>query len=47
MSGQAPDAPLRAEDVLFVPNNNAKSAGMKTLDILVQTATGMAIYGRY
>jgi polysaccharide export outer membrane protein len=47
MSGRAPDTPLRSEDVLFVPNNTAKSAGMKTLDVIVQTATGMAVYGRY
>ncbi len=47
MSGRAPDTSLRSEDVLFVPNNTAKSAGMKTLDIIVQTATGMAVYGRY
>ncbi len=47
MLGRAPDTPLRPEDVLFVPNNTAKSAGMKTLDVIVQTATGMAVYGRY
>lgn len=47
LSGHAPDTPLQAEDVLFVPNNAAKSAGMKTLDAIIQTATGLAIYGRY
>jgi len=47
LSGRAPDTALQAEDVLFVPNNAAKSAGMKTLDAIVQTTTGMAIYGRY
>jgi polysaccharide export outer membrane protein len=47
LSGRAPDMPLHAEDVLFVPNNAAKSAGMKTLDAIIQTATGLAVYGRY
>lgn len=47
LSGHALDTPLQAEDVLFVPNNAAKSAGMKTLDAIIQTATGLAIYGRY
>jgi len=47
LDGRAPDSQLRAEDVLFVPNNTAKNAGLKTLDMVMQTATGMAIYGRY
>lgn len=47
LSGRAPDIPLQAEDVLFVPNNTAKSVGMKTLDAIIQTTTGMAIYGRF
>lgn len=47
LSGRAPDVNLQADDVLFVPNNAAKSAGMKTLDTIIQTTTGMAIYGRY
>jgi polysaccharide export outer membrane protein len=47
LSGRAPDTPMLAEDVLFVPNNTAKSAGVKTLDTILQMTTGMAIYGRY
>jgi polysaccharide export outer membrane protein len=47
LGGRAPDTPLQAEDVLFIPNNAAKSIGMKTLDTILQTATGMAIYGRF
>jgi polysaccharide export outer membrane protein len=47
LSGRAPDISLQAEDVLFVPNNAAKNAGMKTLDAILQTTMGMAIYGRY
>lgn len=47
MSGRAPDVALRPDDVLFVPNNTAKSAGMKTLDTMIQLTTGVVIYGRY
>jgi polysaccharide export outer membrane protein len=47
LSGHAPDTPLLSEDVLFVPNNAAKNAGMKALDVTIQTITGLAIYGRY
>jgi polysaccharide export outer membrane protein len=47
LSGRSPDLPLSAEDVLFVPNNAARSAGMKTLDTVIQLTTGVVIYGRY
>jgi polysaccharide biosynthesis/export protein len=47
LAGRAPDTPLQAEDVLFIPDNAAKTAGMRTLDTILQTATGMAIYGRF
>jgi polysaccharide biosynthesis/export protein len=47
LSGHTPDMPMQPEDVLFVPSSKAKSAGMKTLDAIIQTATGIAIYGRY
>jgi polysaccharide biosynthesis/export protein len=47
LSGHTADVPMQPEDVLFVPSSKAKSAGMKTLDAIIQTATGMAIYGRY
>jgi polysaccharide export outer membrane protein len=47
LAGDAPDMPMLPEDVLFVPSNAAKSAGMKTLDAIIQTATGLAVYGRY
>jgi len=47
LAGRAPDISLLPDDVLFVPTNSAKSAGMKTLDTILQTTTGMAIYGRF
>jgi polysaccharide export outer membrane protein len=47
LSGRDPDMPMQAEDVLFVPNSAAKNARMKTLDAIIQAATGIAVYGRY
>jgi polysaccharide export outer membrane protein len=44
MKGSAPDVPLYPNDVLFVPNNAAKSWGMRTLDAMINVGTGIAIY---
>ena len=44
LSAQAPDVNLQPNDIVFVPNSAAKSAGRRTLDAIVQTATGIAIY---
>ena len=45
LSSKAPDMRLQAEDIIFVPTSMAKTAGRKTLDAIIQTATGLAIYG--
>ncbi|MGI9074198.1 MAG: polysaccharide biosynthesis/export family protein [Bryobacteraceae bacterium] len=47
MAGKGQDLPLKANDILFIPDSAAKSAGTRTLDAVVQIATGMAVYGRY
>jgi polysaccharide export outer membrane protein len=47
LSGTSRDVVLQADDILFVPNNTAKSAGMKTLDTMIQLTTGIVIYGKY
>jgi polysaccharide export outer membrane protein len=47
LSNKAEDLPLQAEDVLFIPNSAAKSAARRSLEAILQTATGVAIYGRY
>jgi len=46
MTGKGTDVQLRAGDILFVPNSAAKSASLRTIDAIVNAATGMAIYGR-
>lgn len=47
MAGKAPDTPLQPDDILFVPNSSAKSAEFRTIEAIVNAATGVAIYGRY
>lgn len=44
-ASKAPDVRLQAEDIVFVPNSAAKSAGKRTLDSIISTATGLVIYG--
>ena len=46
LSAQAPDLPLRAEDIVFVPNSAVKSAAKRGLESIIQVATGVAIYRR-
>jgi len=45
LSSKAPDMRLQAEDIIFVPSSAAKSAGRRTLEAIIQSATGLAIYG--
>jgi polysaccharide export outer membrane protein len=47
MAGKAPDVPLQADDILFVPTSAAKSISKRTLDAAVQITTGLVVYGRY
>ena len=46
LSSKSPDVRLQAEDIIFVPNSAAKTATRRTLDAIIQTATGLAVYGR-
>lgn len=45
-AASAPDISLENEDVLFIPNSTSKSAARRSLESIVQVATGMAIYRR-
>lgn len=47
MQGRAPDLTLHGDDILFIPNSVAKSVGQKTLDVLVSTGSGVAMYHVY
>jgi polysaccharide export outer membrane protein len=44
MAGKTPDVPLQPNDILFIPNSGAKSAGFRTIEAIVSVATGLAIY---
>jgi polysaccharide export outer membrane protein len=44
LSGKAKDMPLRANDILFIPNSAAKSIALRAAEAMVQAGTGMAIY---
>ena len=45
LASKSPDIRLQAEDIIFVPNSAAKTAGRRTLEAIIQSATGLAIYG--
>jgi polysaccharide export outer membrane protein len=44
MQGKAADEALQPEDILFIPNSAAKSASYRTLEALISTGSGVAIY---
>ena len=46
LAGKGADVPLRPEDILFVPNNAAKSAGMRAAEAAIQIGTGVIIWRR-
>lgn len=46
MQAKSPDLDLQDADVLFVPSSASKSAARKSLESIVQVATGLAIYRR-
>jgi polysaccharide export outer membrane protein len=45
MAGKTTDIPLKPEDILFIPNSDAKSVGFRTVDAIVNAATGLAVFG--
>lgn len=44
LSGQNPDVPLFANDVLFIPNSAVKSGSRRAAEAILQVATGIVIY---
>ncbi len=47
LTSRMADPYLQADDIIFVPSSAAKTAGKRTLDAIVLTATGLTIYGRW
>ncbi len=44
--GKAPDLIFYADDILFIPNNVPKSAGLRAVEAAIQVGTGIAIWAR-
>jgi polysaccharide biosynthesis/export protein len=44
LAAKTPDLKLQAEDILFIPGSAAKNVGARTLQSIVNVATGMAVY---
>jgi len=47
LSAKAPDLKLQPDDIVFVPSSAAKSAGKRSLEAIVQAATGVVAYSRF
>lgn len=46
MLGKEKDVPMRADDILFVPENGPKKAIIRAAEAAIQVGTGVAIYRR-
>jgi polysaccharide export outer membrane protein len=46
LAGKQTDQRLQDEDILFVPVSAGKSAARRSMDAILQVATGVAIYRR-
>jgi polysaccharide export outer membrane protein len=44
LSGKAPDVEMRANDILFVPNNVMRSVALRTAEAALAVSTGIVIY---
>lgn len=47
LSGKERDVAMLPGDVLFVPNNKARSAGIKAIDSMLSLTNGLLVYGRF
>jgi polysaccharide biosynthesis/export protein len=47
LSAKAPDISLQPEDIVFIPRSEGKAALRRSLEAMVQAATGAAIYRPY
>ena len=46
MTAKSPDVKLQPDDIVFVPRSAGKAAARRSLEAILQAATGVAIYGR-
>lgn len=46
MNGKTEDVPLKANDILYIPNNTGKVVAARALEAMIAAGTGILIYGR-
>jgi polysaccharide export outer membrane protein len=46
LAAKAPDLSLQSDDIVFIPNSAGKTAMRKSMEAILQAATGVAIYRR-
>ena len=46
LKSKSPDLMLQAGDIIFVPGSLTRGMGRRTLDTILATASGVAIYSR-
>jgi polysaccharide biosynthesis/export protein len=46
LESKSDDVPLQSGDILFLPVNTGKKVGMRSMEAIVQTATGVAVFRR-
>jgi polysaccharide biosynthesis/export protein len=46
LAGSDKDTQLVANDILFIPTSTGKAAALRALDTLIQTGSGVVVYGR-
>lgn len=44
VTGKSQDQPLHPGDILFIPNSAAKSATLRSVEAIIQMATGLVIW---
>jgi len=47
LEGKSPDLKLQADDIVFVPSSAAKAARNRGIEAILQTVTGVAMYGKF
>jgi polysaccharide biosynthesis/export protein len=47
LTAEVHDIPVQADDIIFVPTSRAKAFTKRSLEAIIQAATGVAMYARY
>jgi polysaccharide export outer membrane protein len=47
LEGKAPDIPLQAQDILFIPISAAKAATLRAVEAAISIGTGVVVYRRW